>query len=417
MRGGGSPGIDDLLDDTGAVRRALQSGNRHEVELLLGEPALLRDPALSAVVRIMCAAQHRQLPETLASIDTSLMKEIKRVGILYYAVAMSVYWTMGVTAAYAMFEELSDCDLSSLPDPWRSDVLHYRALGQQVKDGKPGVVCERITRIPFIGEFSLFAVDASVNSGFSARLIVDTGAPTTVLSLDFVKRHGMPCDLDHPRFTRDSAGNRVKLYPAFVERMALGNVILLDTPVHALKLSGKLPFDGLLSPLNAFRGFSVEFENERKCLTVAPPAYGEAPPRSPNREPARQELVWSEGCPSVKTRLFSGLDCFGKLDSGAMVNVLSVKTARKLCLDLNARETSVAVTATGTMRVYKGVSGMIGVGTEPGIEMPCIVKDLPDGDHEESLFPPMSDVLIGMPWFRRHRVLFEAEGTAMRFND
>jgi len=406
--------IHDRQTELECIRKVLQSGCAAEVHTFANAVEDAGDPALALITRVMCAAQRRDTLTLWAFLETPEIDTVRSDPVLHYALALSLYWTAGLDAARPEIERLSRFDLGRLPERWRINARHLTALITAMGSEPAQVLCESDTEARFLDGQSLLVVLASVNGLPPSPFIVDTGAPTTVLSLDFVRRHDIAFDMEHFKYTRDTAGNMVRLYPAVINKLEVGDVAAIHCPIHVMRFSPALPVDGILSPLDLFRGQSVEFDLRSRVLRIGPAHRFQQWRHEVDSPLWRLELIWNEGSPYVPARLFSQSPCWCKLDTGAGANVLGLEIALTFGLDVASLQTSKTATAAGTADVYTGLMGPVAVGASPEMTTTFILKNCATAV-DDTLFPVMGDALIGLPWFEGRRVIVAPDGREIHF--
>jgi hypothetical protein len=320
----------------------------------------------------MCRAGIRRVQPGIESLSTQLL-QLMRKGTTRIRHIQFLRWC----------REYDEADLRKLPGPWKKNMQHLVALCVAMGSERERVVCDSETEIPFLDGQSLLVIMASVSGLPPGPFIVDTGAPTSVLSLEYACKHGISYDAENYRRSRDTAGNTVHLYPAVINEIKVGAAHVFHSPMHVMRFTESLPVAGILSPLDLFRGLQIEFDlrghilrispansiNQRKC-EVANPIH-------------RQELIWNEGSPSVPAGLFSQSHRYCKLDTGAGANVLCLQAAKSLGLDVTSLIAVNTATAAGNMVIYSGISGPVAIGGAPEIMTSFVMKechDVPDND-------------------------------------
>jgi hypothetical protein len=402
---------DELL----ALRKILATGDRQVTRETADALTREGDALLATTLLLMCAAQRRDV-DTVGEILQSPAADLLRAEVIFdYALIWCVYWAAGLAAARPEIERSRARGWGGLPPDWSRDLVHLAALADALGESDPRMHCLTRSEAPLLEGQSLLVTQAVINGLPPAYFIVDTGAPTTVISAEYAEQAGIGFGAESYKESRDGAGHTIRMYPAVLKSLAIGSASALNCPVHVLELSKKLAVKGIISPLESFREAFVEIDMRSRALRISPPEFlsrwrGEA------GEPVRsQELLWNEGSPSVPVRVDDQHEGFFLLDSGAGANILCAHLCRRLGLDISTSPHVESATAASQTLVYRGPRGKLAVGDAAARDTDFIVKECSAAP--ETLFPRMVDGYVGVPWFEGRRVGFAPGGRTMYFTD
>lgn len=231
--------------------------------------------------------------------------------------------------------------------------------------------------------------------------IVDTGAPHSVLSLDWCRRVGLAPAEGVAHVVDDGAGGRIEAVTTRLDRLEAGGTAD-DVPAIVFAFPSSLEVAGILSPLDAFAGLAVTLDYARSSLSVGPEAVagpGEA-------------LAWSDGVPLLPVTV-QDRPAFFLLDSGAGGEVLCSGFARTL--DIGQRRQARTLTAAGTLPVEMTGPLAIAVGRAALRRLPFAVKPC---EKIDSLGDPVGqDGILGAGWLAGRTLQVDADRRTCRFTD
>ena len=119
-------------------------------------------------------------------------------------------------------------------------------------------VASKGAEVPFDRNREIMVLNAEVNGQFPARLILDTGASSVVVSRELAERIGVSQELKTSPVYVQTAGGIVDAYPTRLERLAVGGAVVEDLPVLVCETFGK-DYDGLLG-VNFLQRFKVTID-------------------------------------------------------------------------------------------------------------------------------------------------------------
>lgn len=343
-------------------------------------------PHLAWAARVMGAAASAR-----GDLLPALGVEAPAGAMFRYLAAWSVYWTPGSPA----LPDLDRIDQGDLPPDWAAN-LHYLA-GRGPSEPPNRVPAAS----PFLPGRDLPTVEAVI-AGRTARLIVDTGAPTSVVAQAFANRAGLR-SVAPGRRVQDGAGAFAEIVPVRA-RVELSGARWEAAPLDVVPLSQALDVDGLLSPQHLLNGASILFDGVRRELLAGVPA-----PEAAERECA---LTWLEGQPFVRAEFRGGRRAWMLLDSGAGACLAGPDLAADL--GIAAGDATRSATAFSTVRVRAGGEAELRLGDE-GFEPVSLLVKNPPGD-SNSVFPNLTEGYIGANWFGGRQVWISENRRCLRFS-
>jgi predicted aspartyl protease len=326
------------------------------------------------------------------------------------AIALALYSVRGVSAAAP---ELRSACASTARAPIRTLAC---ALAEQARV----IGGRRELSVAAGGEVSVALADASVPvvaasiNGLTAEyFVVDTGAANSVLSKRFCDRHGIPYAANVERQALDSAGNIVRLYPAVVERLMIGALVLETVPFFVMDLPEELPLAGIIQPLDTFRHQSLELDLGRRRLQL----FGtEAEPLDWSRRwggaISTVPLIWV-GTNVLVAADVRGLAGWFMLDTGASDNLVDVPSARRLGHEPTRLSAPDSIVASGPSATYEGFAAPLTVG-RVSAAVSFLVRDEWASDPEQ-LFPLQRWGTVGSAWFQKRRLALPRGGRQIVF--
>jgi predicted aspartyl protease len=395
------------------IREILGTGSLKAVEEKITSFEQTGDRAVATILRIMSAAQRRDAAVVDALTKSDDAKSIRQDPILQCALILSLYWGRDLAATFSELEKFR-ADDAELPDSWVRDIRQLKAFKKEIGERRHSVDLPTTSEVPFASGQSLLVIQASLNNLPPAFFIVDTGAPTTVLSAEYAREAGIKFDETNYKESQDGSGSKIKLYPAVLEELAVGSAVARNCPVHVMELSKRLGVKGIISPFDSFRGSFTEFDMRASVLRIRPPHSlsqwlneVEAPTWS-------EEVLWNEGSPSVRVELLKEHQSFFLIDSGAGANLLCAEFCRQVGLDFGEPHAE-STTAAGQTTIYRGHFANLSVGGSSERLTEFLVKHCEETT--DKLFPSMFDGYLGVPWFKGRRVAFSADGRFFYFTE
>jgi hypothetical protein len=260
---------------------------------------------------------------------------------------------------------------------------------------EPGVRRTLAGRVPLTLDAGLWWVEATIN-GVAGRFILDTGAPSSVLTPQFARRAGIaPAGPERPVY--DGAGLSAPLCPARADRVAVGDWLGRGLPLAILPLAAPLATDGIFAPFDLFGHTSLTIDGPGGELRVG--AHG-APPGS-----CLVPLFWSEGQASVRARC-GRTPLWLLLDTGAGALVLVADAAARACIvgDGTGFRSHTALGGVGIDRA--GRCQLVLAPSLAPLDLPVYLKARPPGPPRP--LPRLVDGYLGLSFFRTHVVHFPA---------
>jgi predicted aspartyl protease len=243
--------------------------------------------------------------------------------------------------------------------------------------------------------------------------ILDTGAPTSVLSQAYCDRVGIPYLTAHTQVAHDGAGHEVTLYAALVDRLEVAEVTVRNWTAQVIKLPSNFKIGGILSPLDTFKAIPTELDMRERKFRVYPrlsvkewiAQVGEPVDSTP--------LVWDDGNVFVHAAVNGQASGWFLFDTGAAANFVSPDLARALGVEPRLDSAMQSATAGGTGPVLQGFSGELTVGASPPMKSNFMIKER--SRDPEAVAPLISSGYIGVPWMSGRRLLFAPGGRQIFF--
>jgi hypothetical protein len=249
------------------------------------------------------------------------------------------------------------------------------------------------------------ACEALIN-GQSGRFIVDTGAPSTLLTRTFADRAALATGLNG-RVAFDGGGIPLTVYPAIAHQVSIAGSVVQGAVIDVADLPATFPYDGVLSPQSMWRRQRLLLDGPGRTLTVGAMVDSHELPWS-------GDITWVEGVPHVFARM-SGKWLAMLVDTGAGANLITEETADELGMEEHERGTTFrSPTAAGHATIRRGRRLAAAVGSAPEEEMEFAVKRMTRP--EAQVFPSPLQGYLGQTWFRQRRVLFDADCRSLRFS-
>jgi len=232
-------------------------------------------------------------------------------------------------------------------------------------------------------------------NGVSGIMILDTGAPSSVLTPEYASRAGLDVE-GSTRVAYDGAGLRQTLCAARAAEMRVGNWTARNIPFDTSIIDAALATDGIMSPFDVFGRVGLTFDLSRARLIVGGPPDGAA---------ASHPLFWSQGVASVRVQI-NGASALALLDTGAGATVLTHETAARARLARDAHEFRTA-TAFGAVSVTTLGTAEITIPGFPGLRQSLYAKQ--STPIRLRPFPHLADAYLGQSWFAHYTVHFPVE--------
>ena len=326
--------------------------------------------------------------------------------------ARALYWAGGVTEAKVQLA--AACADERLPPDSSERARACATLAfDELAAGRPTNHLHTGGQGAFLEEQKLFIAMVAVNGNPVEPFIVDTGAPTTVISKRYADRVKLPYRTDVAERGSDAASNPVRLYPAVLNLLKWDEIELETVPVHVLELPENFKVGGILAPQDVLRGTPFEFDGPGRALrtladqTTATWMKGAA---SPGRETL---LQWSGGNFFVEAQAAGMPSLPFLLDSGAGGNGVCEDMLLKFGKAIDGGHQADSTTAAGSHRVRTDINGTIAVASESPQTSTLFAAPCPR-DSEDSV---EKSGYVGAPWFWSRRVFFPADRRSIAFTE
>lgn len=363
--------------------------------------------SLAAAARVMYASQARDLDGMNSLKNGNAGNLLRSEPVFHYILVWSLYCAGGIYAAAGEVNNFMAAGHRALFEPWMKNMQVLKVFAEYMSGRKPHVAYSGSAAVPLLKGQTLPVIQAAVNDAEPAYFIVDTGAPSTLLSRSYARNTGIDFDRTIYREGRDGAGNTLRLHPGVLDRLYLGEVSCSFYPVLVTDLSEGLKVAGILSPLDLFRECFVEMNFRDNQLLIHSLLTGRKGQREQEESFRILPIRWNGESPLVRGFVNSQEGMF-LLDTGAGANLLCRDFAGSLKMNPDGKARFETPTAAGQASIQEGGHGWFSVGEEPPAETDFLIKScVTDPD---DLFPDMMDGYIGMPWFRGRRLFFSPYG-------
>lgn len=383
---------------------AVASGKSETIEILA---IALEEENLSAyasLVRMFRSAQLRDLESAQIHAETIPISELTSNPWLYYSTNYCLYWAGGLTAIRAHLRLATDGLLARLSPRQSNEIRHLQSFQRMMEGASTRRFRSQICEIPFLKKHQLLLVEIAINNAKPCSFILDTGAPTTVLSIDLARKINLTRDETTWKAVVDGGGHELNMYPAVARNFRLDGITLSNLPIHLASLSDGLGADGILSPQDCFRGMCVEIDSRASVLRVAHPTYLETWKDACSSGFLSQDLLWSGGVPTIQTFVNSSQEAQFVIDTGAGANILCKDFASKLSFQVSPKDAFSTTTAAAETTIYPGGQISILTGGSLSEHMDFLIKTC--FSDSEVLIPQVIHGYLGAPWFAGRRVLF-----------
>jgi hypothetical protein len=392
------------LDQLIAIRDTLSSGKATDAEALVEEWKRLGQPVLGFVTELMAAAQRLDEFAVRELLRGDEMQAVRAEPILHFVLAHCLVQVRGLTETADEIKQINLDD--SLPQRWAAtyrqwisflELLGNRAANRILEDSAVAVAFQKGNALP--------TVELQVNNSGANRFLVDTGAPTTVVTTQFANESRIRYVSDRPAQSIDGSGGQVVLWPGIADRISSRGLTIFDCPIHVSDLNEALGVAGILSPINMFRGRWLLFEGHALSVLPQTPTVDE-----PN---SVVDLLWNGGNPTVWVNVHGGGAVPFLVDSGAGANILCRDLARQLRPGWAPDRLVCSPAAMGSSKLSTGFEMSISLGDSPPESIDWYVKDC--FSQVDSIWPCMFRGYLGRPWFLGRKVIFPPLPTYMKF--
>jgi hypothetical protein len=364
-------------------------------------------PAVPVLVQVYAAEEKHDL-DGLLRLRQAAASDPKAAAEL----AVAIYWVANV--AEAKEDLASACRDERLPADSSERIRACATL--RFNDLAPGQSFNHLRsggQGPLLEKVGLLLAMVSVNGLPPEPFIVDTGAPTTVISRRFADRVKLAYPTDIAAQSHDGAGIAVKLFPAVLSSLKWGEIEVENVPAHVLELPENFKIGGILSPQDMLRGMAFEVDgpgHQVRTLDTQQAAAWAAGAGHPVHE---VPLRWAGGNLLVDSRANELVSLPFLLDSGAGHSGLCEEALRAQGASLDGGVEASSATAAGHSQVRSGISGTLRVGDEPAHPTSLFVTACP-GDGSAQL---SKSGYVGRTWFSERRVYFPSDRRRLLFTE
>jgi predicted aspartyl protease len=258
-------------------------------------------------------------------------------------------------------------------------------------------------------------VTAGIDDHEPAVFIIDTGAAASVLSRSYCDREGIAYSTRVIRTAVDSAGRAVSLYPAVVDRVQIGGLVVRNVPLFVMDFPPQLSIAGIIQPLDTWRSYSVELDGPAQLIRISRTTDLDAWKRSVGQPVYASPLIWVGTNVFVQARVAEQAGWF-LLDSGASDNSLTAEFSRRIGKEPDGDLAAESVTAAGRNQDRGRLTAAVSLGGSPARDATFSVRHGSPVD-PEVLIPLERAGALGNDWLRGRRVLLAADGRSIQFND
>lgn len=365
-------------------------------------------PSEEAVIeQIRAAAKVRDL-DALTRLRPSARVHAKARAEL----SRAVYWVGGVAEARDDLDSVCR-EKSFAQDSKERSMACATLMFTQLAQGKPLNHLRTGGEGHFLNKQKLFIAMVSVNGNQAEPFIVDTGAPTTVISRRYADRVKLPYLPDLGERASDAAGNAVQLHPVLLGSLKWGEIEIENVPAHVLELPENFKVGGILSPQDALRGIAFEIDGSARALRVFSEPRASNWDGSSERPHWEAPLLWSGGNLFVEARATDLTKLPFLLDSGAGGNGVCEEALRAAGKSLDGGQGGTTATAAGHAQVRTGIDGTLSVADESPRPTSFFVQSCP----RDKSGPVDKSGYVGAPWFWARRVYFPIDRRRIIFTE
>ncbi|MCC7418245.1 MAG: aspartyl protease family protein [Acidobacteria bacterium] len=322
--------------------------------------------------------------------------------------ALALYRTLGIASAR---EDLAALAAMPASGPLQSKVLALAALAEAVGDRpinqlQPG--SESV--VPFVEGTLLPTIPVSIDHHPAEPFIVDTGAPTTLISRGYSDKAGIR-RLAEGDSALSGSGRRLPISPAIVNRITIGEMSFTTCPVQVADFPEDLGVKGVLSPGDTLRTVTAALDFGRRTFQIAAHGGGEGLEQDAG---GRADLVWDEGNPFVGGTVNGRIAGYFLFDSGAGADIVTPAVAARLGKHPADRRLTWSPTMMGQAEVWSGFSGTLAVAESPAVPAEFLIKAW---HRDPSAIAPIDcSGYVGVSWMRGRRVILARGGREIRFS-
>jgi hypothetical protein len=312
---------------------------------------------------------------------------------IHFAVTWSVFTTMGVSGFLANPGFIDVRSPQELPTRWRQDLEQLQYW----------VSCLRTCKTPEISrEFSIPLLDNQPIPIMRVRIagedlwfVLDTGAPTSVLSAVTARRLGIKFEGNPVRQSFDGSGNPIQLFAAVVDSISIGPIVFQEQPVNVASFSADLRVGGIVSPQDLFRQCGYEIDWRNRILTLKP-SGSTLSAKASGAGSYPIQVFWQNNVPLLPGRFANGTHLL-IADSGAGTNLIDLAIARQLNCDFDKLQPIVTTSLTHSVELLEGLQIDVSTPSLPHRDYPFMVR--PEYEDAEGLLPKCDCGCLGVQWF------------------
>lgn len=390
----------------------ISAGRLQSAERLAADLEARGYPQEALLGRLLIAARRHDgdaVRALAASPQSALLRSQPRLRAEF---ASSLFWTVGLEAAAPDLEAV--CTDPAFPDQiLRQRACSLSALARLAEEGPLRTLEGSAATVAFLEGQTLPIFLASVNGLSPEYFILDTGAPTSLLSRSYCDRADIHYLASHPRSARDGAGHEVEFYPALVDRLDLGDLIVRRWPANVVELPANFRVAGLLSPLDTFSRLSTELDFRQRRIRLNAHSGAEEWNIRAGEPVYSAPLLWDDGNVFVEAEIDRRLRGWFLFDSGAGADCITPSLARGLGLPETERQPIASATLGGAGLVYEGFEAIISVSDSPPVCSRLMIKERKPDSY--SLAPLQASGYLGVSWMSHRRILIPSGAREVLF--
>ncbi len=228
-------------------------------------------------------------------------------------------------------------------------------------------------------------------------VIVDTGAPDTLLSRRYCENAGIDVDWSTPGVALEGGGREIEIAGLVLESLSFAGARVLRPRVHVAAFPPELGVAAILSPLDTFPGTSVELDLRSRRIRLGDD--------EPWDDPAvTAPLLWDGGVPFISGAA-AGEEGWFLLDSGAGASFVTTAVAQRIAASTATTVTSLAAGGPTELR-HLGRHDVSFGGTDPTVD-DLYVKERPVDRYEFGALRPAG--YAGATWLAGRRLRIGAD--------
>jgi aspartyl protease len=250
---------------------------------------------------------------------------------------------------------------------------------------------------PLLADHLLPIAFASIADLPEEPVIVDTGAPDTVLSRRYCERAGIDVDWSTPGVALEGGGRELATAALVLDSLTFAGARAVRPRVSVAVFPPELAVAAIVSPLDTFPGMALEFDMRSRRLRLGDgDEWGERAVTAP--------LLWDGGVPFIHGTA-AGVDGWFLLDSGAGGSFVTNDVAERIVGSPAGTVTSLAAGGPTDLRRLGRHEVSFG-GTDPVVE-DLYVKERPVDPYEFGALRPAG--YAGASWLAGRRLRIGAD--------